>query len=371
MNIDYVLTDPSRINQLVMNILTNAIKFTAESPVRRIKVTLDASAFRPKLNGTSIDSAPAESPATSPTRRDSVSALPSSVYLICSISDTGRGLTPSEISGLFQRFKQANAKTHISYGGSGLGLFICRRLAELLGGEIGVESERGKGSTFTFYIPTKRCAGPSGLINMPSPDFVSLAELSPGATKTSIPTGSAATSSTLAVPPRRGGPVIDASASAVPDKLAVLIVEDNTINQRLLDKHLTRVGCVTSCANNGLEALDAIKQSRWCRPDGPRIDCVLMDIEMPVLDGLSAIQQLRSMQKAGELMGHLPVLAVTANARQEQVENMLRSGFDGTISKPFKIPTIMERMKATVYTAKAKAAQQASIKAAQSTSSSS
>lgn len=78
----------------------------------------------------------------------------------------------------------------------------------------------------------------------------------------------------------RSAPVIDASGSAVPDKLAVLIVEDNVVNQRLLDKHLTRVGCVTSCANNGLEAIEAVKHSRWARPDGPRIDCVLMDIEV-------------------------------------------------------------------------------------------
>lgn len=144
-DIDYVLTDPSRINQLLINLLTNAIKFTAQSTKRRITVSIDMSDKRPVLSVPATDAvAPASDPHHVPQQQSG-----DTLFLICSIADTGRGLTGQEISGLFQRFKQANAKTHVQYGGSGLGLFICRRIVELLGGEIGVKSERGRGSEFT------------------------------------------------------------------------------------------------------------------------------------------------------------------------------------------------------------------------------
>lgn len=233
------------------------------------------------------------------------------LYLVFSISDTGRGLTPEEISGLFQRFKQANPKTHITYGGSGLGLFICRRIAALFGGEIGVTSTWGKGSTFTvsrgihatqsfaklqgaklnghrpmvfvmnpalrptkFYIPTRRCAPPSGMrSNLPLPSTTNMTTTDgPVRSRRSSPApadAGSATSSSNATP-----------LSASIDKLSVLIVEDNLVNQKLLEKHLTRAGCVTACANHGQEAIEYIERSRWSRADGPRLDCVLMDIEV-------------------------------------------------------------------------------------------
>lgn len=194
------------------------------------------------------------------------------IYLLVSISDTGRGLTQDEIGHLFQRFRQANPKTHISYGGSGLGLHICKRITELLGGEIGVESVRGRGSTFTFYIPTKRAVMPlSAGSLMPSPGQTTVT----GST-TQDPLAQAAGGSKQIRP--LASPAEELGNSF--EKLALLIVEDNLVNQRLLDKHLTRVGCVTTCANHGQEAIDLIKQSKWVRSDGPTIDCVLMDIEV-------------------------------------------------------------------------------------------
>lgn len=153
MNVDWVLTDPSRINQLLINLLTNAIKFTAQSRSRIVRVICNVVSQRPKLfipHAENIDERVASPPLVSPRQMDSiVGDLSPELYLVCSVSDTGRGLTAQEMSGLFQRFKQANAKTHVMYGGSGLGLFICRRIVELFGGEIGVESVRGTGSTFT------------------------------------------------------------------------------------------------------------------------------------------------------------------------------------------------------------------------------
>lgn len=199
------------------------------------------------------------------------------IYLLVSISDTGRGLTQDEIGHLFQRFRQANPKTHISYGGSGLGLHICKRIVELLGGEVGVESIRGRGSTFTFYIPTKRASLALAQRSMPSPGFTTT--LSRPSTENpfnhTVSNGSIRTQQPLSSPAEESGNSFE--------KLALLVVEDNLINQRLLDKHLTRVGCVTTCANHGQEAIDLIKQSKWVRSDGPTIDCVLMDIEVSLI----------------------------------------------------------------------------------------
>ena len=129
------------------------------------------------------------------------------------------------------------------------------------------------------------------------------------------------------------------------------------MNQKLLQKHLSRIGCSVSVANHGQEAIDIIKRSRWATDDGPPISCVLMDIEvspwhlsssaclaygltdfgcsaaqMPVLDGMGAIRLLREMERQGKLRGHIPTLAVTANARQEQITAMEKAGFDGTVS---------------------------------------
>lgn len=194
------------------------------------------------------------------------------IYLLVSVSDTGRGLTQDEIGHLFQRFRQANPKTHISYGGSGLGLHICKRITELLGGEIGVESVRGRGSTFTFYIPTKRASAPlSAGGQIPSPGLTNMTDAA-----SEDPVAKAFGGSRHSRPLSSPGEELGNSF----EKLALLIVEDNLINQRLLDKHLTRVGCVTTCANHGQEALDLIRQSKWVRSDGPTIDCVLMDIEV-------------------------------------------------------------------------------------------
>lgn len=163
-NVDYVLTDPSRINQLLINLTINAIKvstvlpvrnsrlkvcfrqFTAPSSYRQITITLDCSLIRPTLPGAAAESNP-QSPG--PGAVAPRFPQPNELYLLISISDTGCVLSQEEISGLFQRFKQANPKTHISYGGSGLGLFVCRRIVSLLGGEISVTSQVGKGSTFS------------------------------------------------------------------------------------------------------------------------------------------------------------------------------------------------------------------------------
>jgi len=145
LQIEWVRADPSRISQILINLLSNAIKFLHNRPQRRITLTLSASPTPPKPAATQLHSPEAE---VGPDAQD--------IYLTFSVNDTGPGLKKREMAALFQRFSQATPRTHVTYGGSGLGLFISKRLVELQGGRIYVDSVENKGSTFTFYIKVGR-----------------------------------------------------------------------------------------------------------------------------------------------------------------------------------------------------------------------
>src|SRR5271170_1277715 len=145
LGIEYVRADPSRISQILINLLSNAIKFLENRPERRITLVLGVSTTAPKLDATPLHSPDLESDFDS-----------QDLYLLFSIHDTGPGLKKAEMAALFQRFSQATPRTHVTYGGSGLGLFISKRLVELQGGRIYVDSVENKGSTFTFYIKAGR-----------------------------------------------------------------------------------------------------------------------------------------------------------------------------------------------------------------------
>ena len=149
---------------MLINLTTNAIKFTTTEETRTIKVVLSASRERPSAN-------PAPTVSYFPMRARRTDQTFGSdwgdgeeIFLEFAVRDTGRGLTPEEKKLLFQRFSQASPRTHVQYGGSGLGLFISRELTELQGGEIGVSSEAGKGSTFAFYVKCRRSSEPQEVI---------------------------------------------------------------------------------------------------------------------------------------------------------------------------------------------------------------
>ncbi|KAL1795040.1 hypothetical protein ACET3X_006856 [Alternaria dauci] len=349
LGVDWVKIDPSRVLQVLINLTTNAIKFTTTEETRTIKVVLSASRVRPSAS---------EHPTVSyfPMRAKRTDQTYGSdwgdgeeIFLEFAVRDTGRGLTPEEKKLLFQRFSQASPRTHVQYGGSGLGLFISRELTELQGGEIGVSSEAGKGSTFAFYVKCRRSSEPQEVLEvLPTPSMsrkVSNAK-DKGRKELPPPSKTATKIKDFATVPSKDGNVLKAK----PDRseLKVLIVEDNLVNQKVLQRQLQNHGIQATVANHGGEALEALKSSTyWASPHQSPLEdisVVLMDKEMPVMDGLQCTSQIRALEQQGMFKRHVPIIAVTANARSEQIATLLAAGMDDVVSKPFRIGELIPKI---------------------------
>jgi len=254
-----ILSDPSRLRQIVTNLVGNAIKFTEEG---RVLVTLECWPDRTKP------------------------------VLIIKVTDSGIGMTPSQQASIFDAFTQADETITRRFGGTGLGLSISRNLITALGGEITVDSEPGKGSTFTITLPTGSLAG----VDMLAPDAVleSLAALD-----------------------------VDNSQSwSFPDR-RVLVVDDGEENRELLSLILEDLGIDVELAVNGQEAVDRVAEQSF--------DAVLMDIQMPVMDGYKAVAHMR------ERGIEWPIIALTANAMKGYEERILEAGYSHYMTKPVDI----------------------------------
>ena len=352
LGIKYVTMDPSRVLQVLINLITNAIKFTSPQSKRSINVTLGASLDRLDSNGI-VTFVPCLSKRTDLTENTEAWGTGEQVYIHFAVQDTGRGLTEDEKRILFLRFSQASPLTHITYGGSGLGLFISRELVELQGGEIGVESTSGEGSTFAFYIKARRSnAPPDDTDQLPG---VGRRRISPGK-RASLPLRGNSTESIEnrsinntssyersiessrdeieAIHPPRAESTQTLSGSNESsrqqpridkDQLKILVVEDNLVNQRVLARQLRKLGCIVHVANHGHECLERLKETTFWkanqgRKDSIEIDVVLMDQEMPVMDGLACTREIRKLERKGAVIAHVPIIAVSANARTEQID---------------------------------------------------
>ena len=201
------------------------------------------------------------------------------------VEDTGIGLTRPQQERLFQPFTQAEAGTTRRYGGTGLGLSICARLIDAMGGEVGVRSAVGIGSTFWFTLPL--------------PDA-----------------GDAEVSQVSVVP----------EAADIPAGARVLVAEDHPVNAMLVRKMLERHGLVVVAVENGQQAVD---EARRCD-----FDLIFMDVQMPVLDGYQACRILRSMPG---LVSSVPIIALTANALPADRAEAVAAGMDGHLAKPLRV----------------------------------
>lgn len=330
-----VMMDPNRVTQIVINLLSNAIKFTKKGKRRDLEMTLDAHLEEPANRPMGTRYVPSGVRHNDPTDQPEWGEG-EAVYLSFSVKDSGLGMTPEEAGKLFQKFSQASPRTHTRFGGSGLGLYISRNLAELHGGRIGLSSQAGFGSKFEFYIKARRTR-PTSLPVTPldRPDLTLGMEPLTAITSPAMQRQNTSESETAPKPP------------ATP-KTSVLIVEDNLINQRLLRKLITKHGYDTLTANNGEEALALIASSTWNPVHTtknsdivPTIDIVLCDIEMPIMDGKTCVRRVRQLQNEGLLTGNIAMIAITGNARLEQIEEMRQCGFDDVVTKPYKIDQLL------------------------------
>lgn len=343
MGVDWVKLDPSRLLQVLINLMTNAIKFTHSQGKRSIMITLDASKVITERTDSHIKFFQSDRPDKGDITDDPDWGTGEKLNLHFSVQDTGRGLDDHEKRLLFQRFSQVSPRTHVQYGGSGLGLFISRILTELQGGQIGVESQKGVGSTFSFYIQSRKTRPPEQVIVTAPP-------------LTRAPGSSTTIESRQ---PKLGSRVqaAKAEASTKPPTppgqrlFDVLIVEDNLVNQKVLQRQLKNSGNNTQVANHGGEAIDVIKRSRyWSGQEacGNDISVILMDLEMPVMDGMTCARKIRELEQAGTIVSHIPIIAVTAYARPEQIEDAKAAGIDDVISKPFRMPELIPRIEQLV-----------------------
>jgi signal transduction histidine kinase/ActR/RegA family two-component response regulator len=320
--VDWVMADLDRMSQVMINLLSNAIKFTAKSENERIiKVSLGASMTRPSSYPPNVvffgsDEAGLRLDATGTAQwgDDQV------VYIMVAIKDTGIGITEQGQKRLFERFKQATPRTQGTYGGSGLGLNLSRKICHLHGGEIGVSSKDGEGSTFSFFFKVHRSLVASNDDNGKYGD----------SRLDKLCSDSQATEGSLASN-HKSLPEHDDDGTA---NRHILLVEDNDINRRIISRRLKSLGFQISEAGDGQEALNIAQRNE--------LSCILMDQEMPVMDGNSATRAIRNLEKDGG--GHIPILGVTANVRAEQQAEMLEAGMDDVILKPYRTNDIFEKI---------------------------
>ncbi|MGA0603997.1 ATP-binding protein [Caulobacter sp. KR2-114] len=245
--------DATRLRQILYNLVSNALKFT---PTGQVDVRVH--------------------------REDGI--------LTVRVSDTGVGIAPERLPFLFDKFVQADASTTRKFGGTGLGLAICQELAQLMGGDVRVESTVGEGSTFSVWLPLPRLADAG-----------------------------------------RAAPCIEAAEpdlTASGGSLRILAAEDNPMNQLVLKTLLHQAGVDPTVVGDGAEAVEAWRNGEW--------DVILMDIQMPVMDGPTAAAAIRAEESVSGRR-RTPIIALTANAMSHQTDAYHACGMDAVVAKPIEV----------------------------------
>jgi len=268
-----LIGDDQRISQIITNLLGNAVKFTPENGYINLNTQ-----FLGEKDGDCI--------------------------LQISITDTGIGISKEQQKHLFESFQQAESSTARNYGGTGLGLSISKNFVQMMGGEIWVESEHNKGSTFAFTIKVKRgkeCESQIKTENQDAEDAINFKG-------------------------RR-----------------ILLVEDMEINREIVMMLLEPTHIEIDCAITGLQAVDMYIE------EPQRYDIIFMDVHMPGMDGYEATRQIRSFEKKklsdSKIRKRIPVVAMTANVFKEDIDNCLEAGMDDHVGKPLDYEVILEKLR--------------------------
>ena len=260
----YFKSDPVRIKQITNNLLSNAMKFTSEG---QISLKVDS------INGN---------------------------QLRISVKDTGIGIPSDNQKNLFQEFSQADESTTRQYGGTGLGLSICHQLSKLMGGNVGLRSEPGKGSTFWVTLAVQPCSQQEYERSRYNDD------------------------KTIEV--------------LTPSPLQVLVAEDNKVNQMVIANMLKKLGVQYHCVENGLQAVD------YYREHFSDIDLIFMDCEMPVMDGFTAASRIQKLADQAH-RGRVPICAFTAHVLAGQLDECRDAGMDYHLGKPVDFNSLAQFLK--------------------------
>jgi signal transduction histidine kinase/ActR/RegA family two-component response regulator len=258
-----VVGDPSRIRQILVNLLGNAVKFTEQGEI---------------------------SVSVKPLEKQSKNICP----IVFSVKDTGIGISADKLEAVFESFTQADNTTTRQYGGTGLGLTISKKLARLMGGDLTVQSDIGKGSIFNVMLPLE-------IADIPQQEKIKKSAL----------------------------PEMPSNASG-----NILIAEDNDVNMLIISQLISKMGFTVIKAKDGKEAYKKYEENH--------VDLIFMDIHMPEMDGYQVVRKIRAHENGRK---HTPIIALTADAMKGDKEKCLNAGMDDYIAKPFRREEIVEVIK--------------------------